>query len=284
MTSGGTYALATISGGAVLAGVEVNQGLFQCSGGDGNCSASAGGSGTLTTVALVNDPVPDRPGRRFCGFLDLVTSDFGIAFRAVPQLDCANGAEAPAAGVFRKPLAGAIGTVALQGEPSEPNPVAGGTVYQFFPAAPALSSLGVVAFEATTTGLFTGTALYLCDPAGGCPPGLAAIAVAQGDPDGSGNTFFSFSALGLSDARDMGFSAKVKGSTGGLRDGLFIRRSTGNVETIARVGDPVPGSSPPALFRNLRAPAMSPGGKLAFGGRIERDAAPRRLNGLFVFE
>ena len=106
MNAGDVFFAATISGGAVLAGVEVNQGLFQCSGGDGNCSASAGGSGTLTTVALVNDPVPDRPGRRFCRFLDLVTSDFGIAFRAVTQLDCANGAEAPAAGVFRKPLAG----------------------------------------------------------------------------------------------------------------------------------------------------------------------------------
>jgi hypothetical protein len=282
--AGDVFFAATISGGAVVAGVEVDQGLFRCSGGDGNCSASAGGSGTLTTVALVDDPVPDRAGRRFCRFLDLVTRDFGIAFRAVTQLDCANGAEAPATGVFLKPLTGTIATVALQGEACEPNPVAGGTVYQFFPAAPGLSSLGVVAFEATTTGLFTGTALYLCDPANGCPPALAAIAVAQGDSDGAGRTFFSFSAPALSDARDIGFSANAVGSTGGLRHALYIRRSTGNIETIAAPGDPVPGSSPPALFLSLGAPSMSPGGKLAFGGRIERDATPRRLYGLFVFE
>src|SRR5438477_548735 len=59
LTDAGDVAFeASISGGALVGGVRIDQGLFLCSGGDGNCSAANGGTGTLSTLALVNDAVP----------------------------------------------------------------------------------------------------------------------------------------------------------------------------------------------------------------------------------
>jgi hypothetical protein len=63
----------TISGGTAA------QGIFRCSGGDGNCYA--GGTGTLSIVQLAGDAVPDRPGRSFCSFEEIAASSFGVAFR-----------------------------------------------------------------------------------------------------------------------------------------------------------------------------------------------------------
>src|SRR5207244_2630527 len=50
---------AFISGGAVVGGVSIDRGYFRCGGGDGNCST--GGTGTIETLVLKNDLVPDRP-------------------------------------------------------------------------------------------------------------------------------------------------------------------------------------------------------------------------------
>src|SRR2546427_832672 len=172
-TRGGDVAFeATIAGGAVvstMAGtVVVNQGLFRCSGGNGNCSVAHGGTGTLTTLALVNDAVPDRSGRTFCSFGKLAASTAGVAFHAITQLDCADITEPPAAGEFRKLLANPIETVALQGEAANPNPSPGGTIY-VLPIDVAISNSGVVAFlSATVTGSVASSAVYRCTPPA-CP-------------------------------------------------------------------------------------------------------------------
>ena len=57
----------------------------------------------------------------------------------------------------------------------------------------------------------------------------------------------------------------------------------GSLDRIALVGDIVPGSSPVATFRGLGQPSASPGGKVAFLGRIRRGVPPQ-LHGVFVFE
>ena len=242
---------ATISGGAVVGGVTVDDGYFRCGGGDGNCSA--GGTGTIETLVLKNDPVPDRPGRELCQLQALDASIFGIAFLAATRLDCASTTEAPLLGVFRKPFGGAVVTVALQGDPANPVLPPGGTTYGVLLGAPAVENDGIVAFRAVTTGLFVNDILYLCDPAS-CPTVPAEAAVKQGDPDGNGSFFERFSSPALSDAADIAFQAKVNE---GLRaSGIYIRRAAGGtIDTVARTNDVAPGVSPTAQFRVARSPS-----------------------------
>lgn len=274
---------ATISGGAVVLGVEIDQGIFRCSGGNGNCSGAFGGTGTLTADVLVNDAVPDRVGRELCHFFGLSASSFGAVFVASTQLDCADGSETPLVGVFRKPVAGAVTTVALQGEPSQPFTSPGGTTYRTFTGLPAISNNGFTSFLGTTTGLLTSSILWVCNPAT-CPLAPAIAGVQQGDLDDDSNAFRSFSPPGVSDAGDIAFSSKSQPSTGGTRDGVYIRRSTSDIETVALSNTNVPGAMPAAIFFRVLSPSMSSGGKVAFAGRLKRVVTPRQLRAVFVFE
>jgi hypothetical protein len=336
-TSGDVAFIGSISGGAVVLGVEVNEGIFRCTGGDGNCSS---GTGTLQTLALVNDPIPDRPGRKLCNFTGLAASSFGVAFSATTKLDCGTASEAALLGVFRKPVAGPIVTVALQGEASEPFPTPGGTIYGLPRTAVAISDIGHVAFVATTSGvtsttttsstststsstsststtsstaivtttsssvttssvtttstsstttstatppLLATTAIFLCDPAT-CPAAPATAAVTRGVLDDAGNAFSTFSSPGVSLAGDITFSSRVA-QPGFHGSGVYIRRSGGDIETVALTGDPVPPPSPSAVFKRLTdPPAMSPGGRVTFRGRIKASVAPRSRRGIFLAE
>jgi len=272
----------TIFGGAVVLGVDVNQGIFRCNGGDGNCSS---GTGTLTTVVLVNDLVPDRAGRHFCSFNELSASTYGAVFRASTQMDCANTSEVPAVGVFRVAVAGPIVTVALQGETAQ-SP-GGGTTYATVLLTPAISNIGMVAFQGRTMGLLSTTILYLCDPTT-CPtPSPASVAVSLGEVDGFGGIFNAFSAPGVSDAGDVAFGARLRDVVEGNIGGAYIhRQATDTIVKISRTGDPVPGSSPPAVFGGKFPPVAmsSTNGKVAFIDRMRRSVSPRQLYAVFVYE
>jgi len=282
ITDGGDVVFqAIISGGAVVGGVTVDQGFFRCTGGNGLCST--GGTGTLQTLVLKNDPVLDRPGRKLCKLQTLSASTFGIAFLAETQLDCSSTTETPLEGIFRKPFAGAVVTVALQGEPSKPQPAPGGTTYALVAGPVAIEKDGIVAFLGATTGLIGAEMLFLCDPAS-CPASQADVAVQQGDPDGNGDFFQRFSTPALSDAGDIAFQGRVND---GLRSsGIYIRRLIGGtIATVARLNDVAPGVSPTAQFTFFAAPSMSPGGKVAFKVRVRQVASsPRTREGLFLFE
>jgi len=272
----------TISGGAVVLGVEVNQGIFRCDGGNGNCSVANGGTGVLTTLALVNDAVPDRAGREFCAFEELAASSFGIAFRASTKLDCANNAELEAVGVFRQPVGGPIQTIALQGEASNPFPAPGGTTY-LLPQAPTIANTGIVAFQASTTGILATTVLYRCAPAT-CPASPADDAVSAGETDGppDNNLFVSFfTAPGVNDAGDIVFDARIR-QLSGVHQGIYIKRAAGALDVVARTGDL--SSIPAATFFDFAPPAMSPGGKVVFPARVKQTASPHTLRAVFAFE
>ena len=273
---------ATISGGAVILGVEVDQGLFRCTGGDGNCST--GGTGTLQTVLLVNDPVTDRAGREFCRFGELAASSFGVAFRADTQLDCANSAEVPLSGVFRKAFVGTVETLALAGDASEPFPSPGGTTYASFVGRPSIENAGTVAFQASTAGVTATSVLYLCQP-GLCPASPADAALTRGELDDDGAAFRAFSSPAISAAKDIAFTAKADPPAGSPYYALYVRRFSGDVEQLARTNGVVPGLSPTATFRmHLNDPSISAGGKVAFKSRIRRGVAPRNREGVFVVE
>ncbi len=266
---------------STISGSGAKQGLFRCTGGDGNCSS--GGTGTLQTVLLAGDPVPDRAGRAFCTFEGLAASTFGIAFRALTKLDCSNNGETALDGVFRKPTSGSATTIALVGEGAAPFPNPGGTTYAGFVGGPAIENLGAVAFVASTVGPGGTSAVYRCDP-GTCPASPALALVIRGDLDGNGNAFRTFSPPAISAARDVAFNARSTGPAG-IVDGVYVRRQAGPIDTIAKTGDTVPNYVPTSVFRVLvTPPSMSAAGKVAFKSRIRRSVSPRNLEGVFVSE
>jgi hypothetical protein len=284
----GVFFAATISGGAVVptpsGSVVADEGVFRCSGGNGNCSAANGGTGVLTTVALVGHSVPDRANREFCGFGKVSAGTFGVAFQAATKLDCADNSEATADGVFRAPVAGAIVTVALETEPSNPFPGPGGTTYASILTAPSIANSGMVTFGAQTAGVIFQRVVYLCDPVT-CPAAPATAAVTAGQVDDDGNAFRTFSRSDVSDVGDVAFSAKVTPPTGGTRDGLYIREIGGDIVTVALAGQPVPGAPAGSVFMGLLPPAMSNGGKVAFSGRYKTlTGTPRKPRALFIYE
>jgi len=269
----------TISGGAIVAGVPIDTGIFRCTGGDGICRT--GGTGTLQTVVLKNDPVPDRPGRKLCDLEAFGVSTFGIVFRSATALDCASTTETPLVGMFRKPFAGAVTTLALHDEPSQPNTAPGGTVYDFFSNMPSIANTGIAAFQGRTKGLFAHYILYFCDPAT-CPASPPTVAVEQGSNDGAGNFFTRFTSPGVSDVGDIAFQSRFVGQHRG--QGVYIHRVGGAIDNVARNNDIAPGVPGGGQFVRFGPAAMSSGGKVAFEARAKLLSAAGRKEGLFLFE
>jgi hypothetical protein len=260
-----------------IAGVAdaLDQAIFGCGGGNGDCTGLPGATGSLTTLVIKSDAVPDRPGRVFCTFDDLNASDYGVVFRALTrEINCGGGGSR--VGIFRKAYAGAVETLALEGEPANPAPAPGGTVYGTFPGKPDIADDGKVVFVAGTANLFEARNVYLCDP-GACPAALATVAVAAGVVDDEGRALNKLNTAAISNAGDIAFDASSK--AGGC--GVYIRRfSDGDIETVAARGTPVP-DAPGSTFKCFGPPAISAGGDLAFRGTFRRSVAPRQGEGIY---
>ena len=279
---------ATISGAAEVGGVKVDQGIFRCSGGDGNCSS---GTGSLEPLVLRNDQVPDRPDRELCNINELAASNFGVAFAAETKEDCADGDGLTRRGVFRMPFAGSIVTVALEGEACEPYAEPGGTAYGLIWTLPDIANGGSVVFQARTTGILTNYVLYLCRGST-CPSDLPEAKVITGTADQDGNVLSRFRLPAVSDAGDIAFTANARGDSGRVT-GLYVRRAGVTweypPETVLLQGDIVPDLIPATEFAGLLANTsqldMSPGGKIAFKAKVRRVNPPRvRLEGIFLVD
>jgi hypothetical protein len=241
----------------------------------------------LETLVLLNDPVDDRSGRELCHLYQPAASDFGVAFYADTKEDCDDGGEFTRRGVFRMAYGGSIQTVALEGEPCEPEPGTGGTTYGLIRNGPDISNDGSVVFKARTTGILSNSVLYLCDSAT-CPAAPAEAAVIQGQTDPDGNAFKYFSTPAVSDAGDMAFKAKGRGAAGTVT-GVYARRGDGTLETLALTGHAVPNLLPQSQFSKIRAKGsgidMSSGGRVAFKAKVRRTLPPRfNLEGIFLAE
>ena len=267
---------------SLTGGAAGDAAIFRCTGGDGNCSPNTGppGSGVLSTLARVGDAVPDRAGREFCSLLAVRGSSFGIAFTATTKLDCTDMLEIPLTGVFRRPTAGVVATIALVGEPTSIGP----TTYTGFRGAPAIANIGDVSFQADLAGT-PSAALFRCNVAT-CPAAPATGAVERGEADVSGNAISFFSQPSVSNVGDLVFNARVSGGPAGVSNGVFVwRAATDMIEPVALKNDSVPGIIG-AVFRSLLQgpPAISSGGKIAFKAKIKRPASPRNRYGIFIEE
>jgi hypothetical protein len=252
-----------------------DQAIFGCGGGNGDCTGLPGATGSLTPLVIKSDAVPDRPDRVFCTFDTVNASDYGLVFRALTrEVNCGGGGSR--VGIFRMPYGGAVETLALEGEASEPAPAPGGTVYGTFPGKPDIADDGKVVFVAGTANLFEARNVYLCVP-GTCPAARPAVVVAAGVVDDEGRSLNKLNTATISNAGDIAFDAASKG--GGC--GVYIRRfSDGDIETVAARGTAVP-DAPGSTFRCFGPPAISAGGNLAFRGTFRRSVAPRQGEGIY---
>ncbi|OGS03886.1 MAG: hypothetical protein A3G41_07095 [Elusimicrobia bacterium RIFCSPLOWO2_12_FULL_59_9] len=278
--------------GEISPSSSTDQAIFRCpqtaDTGTGDCNAD---NAALEKLVQKGDELDDIAGRFFCALLQVDASNFGIVFKASTKEDCDDDTESSKVGMFRMPFGGAIETMALEKAGSEPFPDVGGTKYDEFTGSPSIENGGIVAFSATTKGLLAKENLYLCDPGVGCPTLadpevftagdiIPEAPVQAGDADACGGDFVNFGAPALSDAGDMAFSAR---STKGVR-GVYIHRfATDALEAVACKGDLVPDVLD-GEFTNFSDASMSTDGKVGFRGSFKQPVAPKKSQGIFVFE
>jgi hypothetical protein len=287
ITDGGDVVFrASLGNAPIVLGLEINQGIYRCSGGlNPNCSSQEGGSSTLTPLVLRGDLVG---GRTICAIGEYAASSYGVAFRATTQVDCLDTLEAPVEGIFRRAFGGGYETIALVGAPSAPDPMI--TTYGGVSRPPAIANDGTIAFWASITGVGAG-GIFVCDPAS-CPtPTMATLVAQEGIADASdqppNNDLIRFSAPGISDAGDVAFQATLAGASGRLKGMFVYRQGTGLIETVALkdgVAPKVDPGDPDAIFRRFFAPPrMSPGGRIAFQATVRRvSGTPRVRRGVYV--
>jgi hypothetical protein len=191
-------------------------------------------------------------------------------------------------GVFRLAVpGGSVETIALVGEAA----AFASSTYSDLRRAIDINNDGSVAFRARTTSMLVvgvKTTQFICDPVT-CPAAPAQAAVSVGDVLPGGNTIKAMEnpRTVVSDAGDLAFFAASKGP--GPKKGIYIRRSNGMIEAVARKGDAAPmldPMDPSATFVAFtRAVAISDDGRVAFAGRIKRSSGPKKRRlGIFVFE
>src|SRR5262249_26687982 len=155
---------------------------------------------------------------------------------ATTQMNCADSMELPATGIFRRPFAGAVTTVALVGEATGIGP----TTWASFRGTPAIANNGKIGFSAGLAGTPAG-GLFFCDPA--VWPAAGPVGGAQpGELGGSGTAFRYSGGPAVSDAGDLAFNTRVSGGPDGVTSGTYVWRSASDTfDVIARRIDPVPG-------------------------------------------
>ncbi len=268
--------------GAVLfwartSAIGLEEGIFRCQGGDGDCFSGTG-TGVMDYVVVSGMAIPDRPGRKLCTFPEgLRKSAYGIAFRSLTKTNCSNAGETAIQGVFRLDFAGAVGieTLALAGESTD---LGGGATYDRFRDAPSIENNGLVTFYASTVGSPKTEAVFLCDPAV-CPAAVSESVVERGDLDADGNELVKLFSPQIADNGDIFFQAKPRGPTAGGPT-FYALRFAGALERIVTRGDSVP-DTPPAIFRRVGSHELTPGGTLVFRSKIKGDGIGG-TTGIFV--
>jgi hypothetical protein len=274
--SGSAIIHAQILGGPVIGGVTVDEGVFRCFGGDGDCS---GGSGVGEALVLIQDSVGG--GRFVCDIdaRDYSASDWGISFVATTKVDCNNGGEAGLVGLFRMPFGGSPTAIGFIGDVSNPSPIVGGTTYSRFAGAGGIEDDGVVAFIADTAGSQRDKVVYRCDPAANCPSVvLPEVLAVEGDIDVMGNIISRFESVGIDDVTNVTFNARAETPGGDRKHGILLwNEAAGFVEPLVLKEDVVLGASAPSTFSKIFNNRISPAGLVSFRSKIKFDAGGKTV-------
>ena len=160
-------------------------------------------------------------------------------------------------GIF-KGVPGALEAVALAGDPA---PVCGGQFASF--GAPSLDRDGAVAFSATLSGSASPSGVFVAHA------DRSVLAVACADvktvlDDGSTVDFDAFDDAVMSAAGSVAFIGSVATDAGGVEgytDAVYrFDETSGRIDEIARVGDPVPDVAGSTFYKLFSPPAISAAG------------------------
>jgi len=277
--------LAKVPGGPVVDGVELDQGVYACAGGDLNCFA---GTGTLSLLVTNNTPVSNVPGRELCGIRKLAASAYGVVVKGESKDDCTDNAEIGLLGLFRKAYNGPLEMLAILGGPAQPDPAPGGTTYSDLGKRFDMNDSGQVVFLARTAGVSSKRSLYLCDTACPATPAEQAVPMNMLAPNGDPISDLRAISTRISNAGEIAFWARTKGLNG-RSTFILLRQTNGTLVTVAEEGGVAPKldpADPIALFRRFdREISISPGGRVAFKAKIKRAYGPKRSrDAIFAYE
>jgi len=254
---------AAVFWGRAQMGTTIKEGIFVCEGGDGDCVA---GTGIDYALVATGDAIPGGGGRLVCEFDRAVrASGYGVAFRAQTRTNCNSLSEASVEGVFRIDFANADGLelVALTGGGTD---LGGGVTYQRFRDAPTIEDNGLVAFTAQMSGGPVSEAIFLCDPAAGCPGGAAESIVDKAFVvPGEGDELRAFTSPQVADNGDVVFTAKPRDGTGRGPSIYVWRYAGGAVERIVTGDELGPMGT---QFKRVGSHHTSPGGIVIFRATV----------------
>jgi hypothetical protein len=226
------------------------------------------------------DAIPGGGGRLVCEFDRAVrASGYGVAFHATTRTNCNSVSEASVEGIFRIDFAGSDGLalVALAGDGTD---LGGGVTYQRFRDAPTIEDSGLVAFTANLSGGPVNEAVFLCDPADGCPGSPAESIVDKSyTVPGEGDELREFSSAQIADNGDVVFTAKPRNGTG-RGPSVYLRHYAGGaVERIVTAGEPAPLGTE---FKRIGNHHTSPSGTVVFRATVSGASTWR--TGLFLWQ
>jgi hypothetical protein len=256
------------------------EGIFSCAGGNGGCTS--GGTAALSILAKSDDLISGGGGLRVCRlFPTLRVSAWGIAFRAETKSDCLSSGPGPET-VLRKDFANVAGLRAIAA-------VGGATdstsVYSRFRDNPTVEDHGIVAFRADTSDTESNEAIFRCDPSAGCPATSRPVRIVTKGDNGSGLTLRRFSSPQITNAGDVAFLSRSRGTDVAGTTVFIWRKATGDLELVATgfqlVGDPnLPGDT---RFRRIGSLHASGAGDVVFRATASGSGLDWR-SGIFLWQ
>ena len=250
-------------------------GIFRCSGGDGNCDT---GTGTLqqlvAPLATYLDTV-DSEMRVICSFTEQFdASNWGIAFRARTATMAGGCGSTQKETILRKSYGGGFQPVAKDGDAALPAPLS--RKHFRFDGPPEINNDGDVAFLGETI-TPVDDVIYFCDVVS-CPGTSPTPVVVQRALDTDGNHLTRFKAVGMSDGNAIVFQSVVELAGGGKTLGIHIAPNPGVPQKVITNHQFALGVE----FRRLGKPSMSSDGYVAFEAVVKDGGTSR--SALFVYQ
>ncbi len=212
--------------------------------------------GTTDLFATIDTPVPGPGG--------------GYVFRATFRPD---GSTDPAAQGLWREIHGALGPVALAGDPA---PGTGGA-FATFGAETAIDTASAVAFWASTdagdAGLWTDRsgALALLVREGDAAPGIGGATIRSLSPRPRAN-----------DAGDIAFHAALDGVGTSSNGAIYLARDSGEFVLVAREGDALADQAGDVRFLTLGEPTLNAAGHIVFTTTLTGDGVAPASNDALV--
>jgi hypothetical protein len=237
-------------------------GIFRCSGGNGNCDTGTALLEQIAAAGTVYTDSVDAEARVICSFTEQFdASNYGIAIRARTARQTTGCGGTQLETILRKQYGGGFQAVAKDGDDALPAPSS--RKHFRFDGPPEINNDGDVTFLGETT-TPVDDVIYFCDVLS-CPAAPPTPVVVQRTLDPDGNRVTRFKAVGASDANEVVFQAVVELAGGGKALAIYLSPSPGVLQKIIAKKEVNGGLE----FRRLGKPSMSSDGYVAFEALVK---------------